>query len=592
MNSRRTIATLGWRKASTASPFFQPGKDAKGNKYIETSMSGFAVLRVPQINKGAAFTLKEREELHLSGLLPPAVKTQEQQIERTYRRYLAHVTPIEKYQYLRELQERNEHLYFALLSAHLEEMLPIIYTPTVGDACRQYSYMYNFPRGLSFSPDNIAQADEIISRFHLKDVRMIVATDSSAILGIGDQGYGGMGIPVGKLALYTAAGGVSPFQTCPVVLDVGTNGKDLLEDGMYLGTRQKRLVGREYMNFMEKFVKAVKKHWPQAIIQWEDLSKDAAFTVLERFRDEVSSFNDDIQGTGAVTLAGVVAACRLLGTKLSDQVFVISGAGAGGAGVAWVIREGLIREGLSREEANRRVLVLDSAGLLYKGRARMEDYKNDFAQPASVRDWAKTSDTPTLFETVVESKATCLLGLSGIPGQFSEALVRQMARNTSRPIIFPLSNPTSSCEALPVDIFEWSQGQAIVATGSPFEPVVYGGKEHFIGQGNNAFVFPGLGAGAILAGTSKVTDNMIMEGAYALADYTTAKWVKEGRIFPPVSEMRQCSVDVALRVVKQAIADGVATSDVAEHPDLESHVRNSFWQPTYPTVIPRAFGSS
>jgi len=351
------------------------------------------------------------------------------------------------------------------------------------------------------------------------------------------------------------------------------------------------MTGDEYMKFMENFVKAVKRNWPKAIIQWEDLSKDAAFGVLHRFRDEVSSFNDDIQGTGAVTLAGVLAACKTLGTKLKDQVVVVSGAGAGGAGVAMIIREGMKREGLSHEEASKRVLVLDSMGLLYHGRSRMEDYKNDFAQSVEVKKWAKAGEAPSLLETIVESKATVLLGLSGMPGQFTEGIVKQMVANTDRPIIFPLSNPTSSCEALPVDIFNWTNGKALVACGSPFAPVKWEGKEYPIGQGNNAFVFPGLGAGAIIAGASKITDNMIMEGAYALAEYTIEKWIAKGRIYPPVSEMRVVSSGVAVRVAKQALKDGVATA-ITEKDDIEAKVKAEFWNPTYPKVVRRAFGTN
>jgi len=559
---------------------------------MEVNVSGVAALRLCQINKGAAFSEDERKALNLEGLLPPAIKTMEQQLERTYRRFVSFRNPLEKYQYLRDLQERNEHLYFALVIKHLEEMLPIIYTPTVGDACKQFSYMYNYARGLSFSPRNINNADAIVGGYYLTDIRMIVATDSSAILGIGDQGYGGMGIPIGKLALYTAAGGVSPFQTCPVALDVGTNRKDLQKDSLYLGVRQSRLTGKDYMEFCEKFVEAVKRNWPRAIIQWEDLSKDAAFNVLERFRDEVCSFNDDVQGTGAVTLSGVLSACKTLGIKLKDQVVVISGAGAGGAGVAWIIEEGMIREGLTKQEARKRVLVLDSAGLLYEGRSRMEDYKLRFLAPASCASWASDgAEAPGLMETITNAKATVLLGLSGTPGQFTEPIVRQMAVNCERPIIFPLSNPTSNCEALPVDIFAWTKGKALVASGSPFAPVNWEGQEHPIGQGNNAFIFPGLGAGAILAGAKKITDNMIMEACYSLTDYTAQNWLSKGRIYPPVSEMRKVSLGIATRVIQQAIADKVASGDILKETDIEERVRKEFWNPVYPHVAVRAFGT-
>lgn len=469
--------------------------------------------------------------------------------------------------------------------------MPIIYTPTVGDACRQFSHMYNFARGLSFSPKNIDFADSIVNSYYLNDIRMIVATDSSAILGIGDQGYGGMGIPIGKLALYTAAGGVSPFQTCPVALDIGTNRKDLQSDSLYLGVRHNRLVGREYLEFMEKFVRAVKRNWPRAIIQWEDLSKDAAFTVLDHFRDSVSSFNDDIQGTGAVTLGGVLVACHMLKKPLKEQVVVVSGAGAGGAGVANAIREGMKREGLSHEEAAKRVFVLDSVGLLYEGRSRTEDYKKTFCHTPAVKAWsASGKEAPDLFETVKNSGCTVLLGLSGIPGQFTEQIVRQMAANTPRPIIFCLSNPNANVEAQPEDVFKWTDGQCLVAAGSPFPPVSYKGKEYPIGQGNNAFIFPGLGTGAILAGAKKVTDAMIAEGAYALAEYTIENWVSKGRIYPPVSEIRKVNQKVAVRVIHQAIADKVNTTDFSKVKNIEEFVLSEAWNPVYPKIVPRVFG--
>jgi malate dehydrogenase (oxaloacetate-decarboxylating) len=587
-----TTAVSSFRKAqrsltSKATSAYFDIKKSQGTAVMEVKVNGIAALRIPQINKGAAFTEEERRLLGLDGLLPPAVKTMLQQHDQCYRRYSSYRDPIDKYQYLRELQERNEHLYYNLVIEHIEEMLPIIYTPTVGEACRKYSYLYNFPRGLSFSPKNIDEVDKIVSSYYLTDIRMIVATDSSAILGIGDQGYGGMGIPIGKLALYTAAGGVCPFNTCPVTIDIGTNRQDLLKDSMYLGVKHNRLTGSEYMKVFEKFVAAVKKHWPNAIIQWEDLSKDAAFGVLERFRDEVSSFNDDVQGTGAVTLAGVLAACKLLNKNLKDQIVVISGAGAGGAGVAWIIREGMKREGLSHEEAIKRIFVLDSVGLLYKGRPKMEDYKNGFCQdPSAIQGWTMKKDIPDLAETVANSKCTVLLGLSGIAGQFTEALVKQVATHCERPIVFPLSNPNDNVEATPENIFKWTNGKALVACGSPFPDVIWDGKRNPIGQGNNAFIFPGLGNGSILCGAKKITDNMVMEASYALADYTAVNWLPRGRFYPPVSEMRTVSVNVASRVIAQAIADGVATVPEVKNIDPEALVRQHFWQPKYPICVP------
>lgn len=544
-------------------------------------LEGIALLRLVLTNKGTAFSYEERRELGLDGLLPPEVNTLEQQVERVYKGFTKAESPIHKYQYLRALQERHEILFYALLEQHLEEMLPIVYTPTVGVAVQKYSDLYQNPRGLSFSPWNIGHAEEVASNYPMEDVRMIVATDSSAILGIGDQGYGGLAIPIGKLALYTVAGGVSPFHTMPVALDVGTDNMDHIADPKYLGVRRPRMKGEEYFEFTDKFVDAIKARWPNAIIQWEDLAKDTAFSVLERYRETIPSFNDDIQGTGAVALAGFLTACRMKGERPIDQTIVIHGAGAGGAGVAWALREGLVREGLDATEAAERVLVLDSRGLLVEGR-KMEGYKQSLAQPKTcIEDWAFEGDTPNLLETVVNSKATCLMGLSGQPGAFGEDVVRAAAKNTARPIIFPLSNPTASSEALPEDLFTWTDGKVMVATGSPFEPVLWDGQKHAIGQGNNAFIFPGLGFGAILCRASQITEGMVLEASYALADYTAAHEPAMGAIYPPVDQLREASIAVAARVIERAVADGVAQCPEEGHGRLEDYVRDKAWSADY-----------
>jgi malate dehydrogenase (oxaloacetate-decarboxylating) len=414
---------------------------------------------------------------------------------------------------------------------------------------------------------------------------MIVATDSSAILGIGDQGYGGLAIAIGKLALYTIGGGVNPFHTMPVKLDVGTDRLELLNDEFYLGVRQRRLRGERYLAFLDKFVKATHDRWPRALIQWEDLAKDVAFTVLERYRKQILSFNDDIQGTGAVALAGLLSASRLKGESLRDQRIVILGAGAGGIGVAWAITQGLMREGLSREEARDRVCVLDSRGLLVQDRI-VEPYKQDYLQPREkIAGWQIANDIPTLLETIEHTKATALLGLSGQAGSFNHPVVQAMARNTTRPAIFPLSNPTSACEALPEDIVDWSEGRAIVATGSPFPDVMRDGQIHYIGQGNNAFIFPGLGFGAILAECREITDNMVLEAAYALAEYTAAAHAQAGRVYPPVRELREVSIRVGARVIERALRDGVAgKTDLAER-DLDTYLRSRFWKPRYLPIV-------
>ena len=558
--------------------FYDVKRDQEGHRYIQPLIRGFNLTRIPLLNKGTAFTEQEREELGLEGLLAPQIDSLEALVERAHREFQRRSDPIDRHIYLRNLQDRNEVQFYALLAAYIEEMLPIVYTPTVGDAVKRFSQIYRYPRGLTLSTRNIARALPAMRNVPVNDVRMIVATDSSAILGIGDQGFGGMAISIGKLSLYTVAGGVGPDKTLPVELDVGTSRADLREDPQYLGVKHERLTGEEYLGFIDRFVEATIQRYPKAIIQWEDFAKDAAFTVLQRYRKVVPSFNDDIQGTGAVVLAGVLNACRLKGEALKDQVVVVHGAGAGGAGVAAAIREGMRREGLTPGEIAARVFVLDSRGLLTDDRP-MEAYKQPLATPKALTEgWAGTQ----LPDVVREAKATVLLGLSGVPGTFDEEIVRAALANTPRPLVFPLSNPTAHSEALPADVLRWTDGQAIVATGSPFDPVELNGTTHHIGQGNNAFIFPGLGFGCILARVREITDDMVTEAAYALAAYTEKHHPE--RIYPPVPEISKASTHVAVAVIKQALKEGVATEFKVRRmsdTELRAFVERKFWKPQY-----------
>ncbi len=565
------------------SPYFDLVRGAGGEQRLRVRLGGAALLRLALTNKGTAFPLDERIALGIDGLLPPKVASLDEQLARVHQGFVDEPTPLAKYVYLRALQERNEILFHALLERHLEEMLPIVYTPTVGEAVQKFQAIYQNARGLSLSIDNIDRAEQATKNSLLDDVRMVVATDSSAILGIGDQGYGGMAIAIGKLALYTVAGGVSPARTLPVGLDVGTDREDLVGAPTYLGVRRERLKGEAYLAFMDKVVDALHARWPRAIVQWEDLAKDAAFAVLERYRRRVPSFNDDIQGTGAVALAGLLVACAASSRRLRDERVVVYGAGAGGAGVALAVTEGMRREGLSADEARARVLVLDSKGLLVEGRP-MEDYKRPLAQPAeAVASWPRAGSAEGfgIVETITNAKATALLGLSGQPGTFTEDVVRALLPNASRPVVFALSNPTSACEAQPIDILAWSEGRALVATGSPFAPVRVGDRDVPIGQGNNAFVFPGLGFGSILADVSEITGDMVLEAAYALADYTREHHAAAGLLYPPVSELREVSMRVAARVIQRAIANGVARSTKVTAETAEAYVRAHAWQATY-----------
>jgi len=566
------------------SPYFAYRHDSEGRDYIEVFVRGSILLRLAATNKGTAFTAQERLALGLEGQLPPQVVTLEQQVARQYRGFCRQPDDIAKYQYLRAVQERSEVRFYALLQQHLEEMMPIVYTPTVGKAVQQYSNLYQAPRGITISNGNIEHIDQILADYPLNDVRMIVATDSSAILGIGDQGHGGLAICIGKLALYTAGAGVSPFHTMPVDIDVGTDRKDLLEDPDYLGVHEPRLRGDAYFALLDRFVDAVKRRWPKAIVQWEDFAKDVAFKVLERYRDRIPSFNDDIQGTGAVTLAGLIAACKLKGEALTDQRIVVVGAGAGGVGVAMAIQHGLVHHGLSREQARRQMFVMDAGGLVVEG-ISAQGYQLPVSQFADTyADWTVGGEIPSLLEVVEQARPTILLGLTGVAGLFSEPLVRRMARNAERPIIFPLSNPTSNCEAIPADLITWTDGKAIVATGSPFDDVEYEGERYPVGQGNNAFVFPGIGFAAILGRCSRISNRMIVEAALALAEYTEQHCLAQGRVFPPIRDLREISAIVGGRVLAAAQADGIARypglegADVAQ---LTAFVRSRAWNPRY-----------
>ncbi len=559
---------------------FERHVDDQGNPYVTTDLSGYMITRLPLLNKSSGFSAEERRELGLTGLIAPHISTLEQQVERSYANFKRFPTGLDKHVYLRVLQDRNETLFYALLERHLEEMLPIIYTPTVAEAVQNFSLIYRWPRGLVISTENIDSVEEVLEQFPLEDVRLAVATDSEGILGIGDQGFGGMAICIGKLSLYTAAAGIDPATTLPIELDVGTNRADLLDDPLYLGVRHERLVGQEYDDFIERFVTAFAKRFPHALLQWEDFSKQKAFDVMDRYREALPSLNDDIQGTGAVVLAGLLASARMTHRKLTDEVFVVHGAGAGGVGVAQQIVNGLVKQGLSPEQAQAQVLVLDSRGLLVEGREGMEPYKLSVAQAASrLEGWEFSGSAPNLLETVQNAKATALIGLSGQAGAFDQSLVEAVAANSPRPIIFPLSNPTANSEAVPEDVLAWTKGAAVVATGSPFPDVMQGDRQFVIGQGNNAFIFPGLGLGALVTAASKVTDGMLTAAAEALAEYTDPGRLLEGAVYPRVDALRRASKHVAVAVAKQAISDGVARRELPD--DVADAVRQAMWEPRY-----------
>ncbi len=542
-----------------------------GTSCLEVTLEGSQLLHNPLLNKGTAFPKEERIAFCLEVLLPPHSSNLEVQVARVYENFQRHTSNLEKYIYLRALQDRNEVLFYALLNRHLEEMIPIIYTPTVGEAVQLHSHIYSFARGLYISPENIEYLKETIDHIPSRQIEMIVVTDNQGILGIGDQGVGGMGIPIGKLSLYTLAAGIHPSLCLPISLDVGTNNESLLKDPLYLGMKHKRYTNEKYAQFIETFVKEITRCYPHALIQWEDLSKQNAFTILDRYRNTCLSFNDDVQGTGAVAVAGILNAVRIKKERLVDQIFCVYGAGAGGIGVTRQIYNTLIKEGLTSEKAKEKIFVLDSKGLMMATQKKLEDYKRFFATQ-------KEGYGTTLLDVVQNAKVTILLGLSGSPNSFTKPIVEAMTKNTTRPVIFSLSNPNSKAEASPQDLIEWSKGQAIVATGSPFEPFHYKGKQVRVGQGNNVFIFPGVGLGALAAKASKITDGMFTVAAYTLAKWTSKFSQDQEMVYPPIEKLRSVSVDVAEAVFHQAVKEGVAKAPKADQRQI---ILGKMWEPAY-----------
>ncbi len=550
-------------------------------KYMAVNQKGRAVLNNPFINKGPAFTARERDELDLHGLLPPSISTIDDQLVRNYENFKAQPNNLKKYEFLATLQDRNETLFFRFLYEHIEECMPIVYTPTVGEVCQKFSHIYRRARGLYISYDHQDHIEKLLRSFYFKDPSVIVATDGERILGLGDQGADGMGIPIGKLCLYTLCAGVSPYSTLPVMLDVGTDNEERRSDPLYLGLKQRRVRGEDYQTFIDKFVRAVCNVFPEVLLQWEDLLKGNAIKQMNRFGDVLCSFNDDIQGTGSVVLACIYKALRVIGRSIQDCRVVIAGAGAAAYGIANQIVLAFKEEGLSDNEARQRIWLVDTQGLVTKARSGMEDFKESFARAEDevtgyeCRDRLKI----TLEEAVANIRPNILIGTSATQGIFTEAIVKAMAKVNERPIIFPLSNPVSKSECLPEDAIRWSGGRAIVATGSPFPPVEYNGRTYQIGQCNNSFVFPGLGLGVTVGRIRRVNDRLLLAAAKALADVTPTGDSQEGAVFPDLRRIRECSHAVACAAIRCAVSEGHADPGVSFK--LEETVRSAMWFPEY-----------
>jgi len=547
---------------------------------IEVSLAGFNLINSPRLNKGTAFSDRERDLFDLHGLLPPHVGSLDEQIERRMEALHAQPSAFNQYSFLRDLQDANETLFYALVLRNVEEMLPLVYTPTVGEGCQRFSEIWRKPRGLFLSYPNRDRIETILSHRRYNDIKCIVVSDGERILGLGDQGAGGMGIPIGKMALYTALGGIHPETCLPILLDVGTDNERLLKNPLYLGWRHNRVRGDEYDAFVDTFVQSVKKRWPHVLLQWEDFAGANAERLLERYRDQLCTFNDDIQGTAAIAAATLVSAINVTGVPLEQQRIVVFGFGSAGIGISNLLKQFMQDKGLTEEEARSRFYAVGRYGLITERGKNVHPPQLPYARKdEEVQSWTRTNGEITLLDVVRNAKPTVLIGVSAQPGVFTEPVVREMAKHTSRPIIFPLSNPTSQSEAAPQDLMNWTDGRALIGTGSPFEPVHVGGKRIRVAQTNNSYIFPGLALGILASKARFVTDTMVKAAATELIRHLPTQTDKEANLLPPISEARELGRKIGLAVGKQAIEDGQA--QIAGEDVLERELQKNIWEPVY-----------
>ncbi len=559
---------------------------------ININIKGPDILRYNFISQGTAFKEKDREVLKLQGYLPPRVKTLEEQVKSSLMIINKKANDIERFIYIRSLFDRNVVLAHAVIATDVTRFLSIIYTPTVGLACQQYSSMFRRANGIHFHPGNIDKAEDILKNYSDEDIRVAVVTDNQGILGIGDQGAGGIAICLGKLMLYTQGAGIAPWHCLPISLDVGTNNEKLLNDPNYLGYRHKRLIKEDYLEFIKKFSKAFKKVYPNALCQWEDFSKQNAFTIRDAYLHDLISFNDDVQGTGSIALAGLLAAMKAKKESIKDQVILINGAGAGGIGIAEQIYTELIGNGLSQDQALDKIYTMDSKGIVTKNR-KLEHYKEKFAKDINKLSWLKNPEDNNLINIIKNEKITVLLGTSGQPGLFTKEIIDTISKNTERPVVLPLSNPTDKAEAIPEDLYKWTNGKALVATGSPFAPVMHNSKQYRIGQMNNSFIFPGVGLGIIASGAKEVLPSFFSAAAHAVAEYMTEDDIKDGILCPPLEKLRDVSLKVANYVGAEAIKGGVCDQDCffsefKHNNDIErlnQIINGMSWNPEYLSIM-------
>jgi malate dehydrogenase (oxaloacetate-decarboxylating) len=554
--------------------------EVANQKTVQVSLSGFNLINSPRLNKGTAFSEQERDVFDLHGLLPPHVGTLDEQIARRLHALDRQPNSFSKYAFLRDLQDTNETLFYALVVRNVEHMLPLVYTPTVGEGCQRFSEIWRKPRGLFLSYPDRHRITQILNHSRYDEVKCIVVSDGERILGLGDQGAGGMGIPIGKMALYTALGGIHPENCLPILLDVGTNNQERLDDPIYIGWRNQRIRGQEYDDFVETFVSAVKARWPHVLLQWEDFAGANAARLLARYRNQLCTFNDDIQGTAAITTATLISAMNVTGLPLEQQKIVVFGFGSAGLGITNLLAQFLEDRGVSKEEARARFYAIDQYGLITQSRQNVTPEQLPYARrEQEVQSWRPPNGEITLLDVVRNMKPTVLIGVSGQPGTFTEQVVREMGKYTSRPVIFPLSNPTSRSEATPQDLMNWTEGRALIGTGSPFPPAEYGGKKTPVAQTNNSYIFPGLALGIVASRARLVTDSMVKAAAKELIRHLPTQNDKQAPLLPPISQARELGRFIGEAVGRQAIQDGQA--QVGDEDALSRELDANIWEPRY-----------
>ena len=546
----------------------------------EVTLSGNDLINCPRLNKGTAFADQERDLFELHGLLPPHVGTLAEQVERRVQALAQQPTPFSKYAFLRDLQDTNETLFYALLLRDVEQMLPLVYTPTVGEGCQRFSEIWRKPRGLFLSYPNKDRIAQILGHSRYDNVKCIVFSDGERILGLGDQGAGGMGIPIGKMALYTALGGIHPEHCLPILLDVGTDNEERLKSPIYIGWRHHRVRGEEYDAFVDTFVQCVKKRWPHVLLQWEDFAGSNAARFLQHYRDQLCTFNDDIQGTAAVTAATLISAVNVTGVPLEQQKIAVVGFGSAGIGITNLLAQFIQDRGLSEEEARKRFYAIDRYGLITESTKDLRPEQRTYARTdREVQSWGRTNGAITLLDVMREAKPSVLIGVSGQAGAFPEQAVREMAKHSTRPVIFPLSNPTSRSEAVPQDLMDWTEGRALIGTGTAFPPANVGGKKIHIAQTNNSYIFPGLALGILASKAKRVTDTMVKAAAAELVRHLPTQKDRNASLLPPLSEARQLGRLIGLAVGKQAMQDGQA--QVPDEEALQRELQTLIWEPSY-----------